>query len=163
MQSTRKPVLDPCCGARKFYFKKDSPIVLFGDIRDESFVQCDRTLRVHPDMQLDVTSLPFPDESFALVVFDPPHLKRAGENSFLKQSYGLLPHEDPLDFLPKAFDECWRVLKPEGTLIFKWNETHIPLKSVLKRLRQTPLFGNRRPSKSTFWMVFFKEKSDKKD
>ena len=70
------PVLDPCCGSRKFYFDKTAPYVLYGDVRDESYVQCDgRILEVHPDVQMDVTNLPFEDESFALVVFDPPHLK----------------------------------------------------------------------------------------
>ena len=39
--TTTKPVLDPCCGSRKFYFDKNSSVVLYGDIRDESIVQCD--------------------------------------------------------------------------------------------------------------------------
>lgn len=26
----QKKVLDPCCGAKKFYFVKDAPCVLFG-------------------------------------------------------------------------------------------------------------------------------------
>lgn len=71
--STLKSVLDPCCGSRKFYFDKSAPYVLYGDVRDESYVQCDgRMLEVHPDQQMDVTNLPFENESFALVVFDPP-------------------------------------------------------------------------------------------
>ena len=66
-------VLDPCCGSRKFYFDKRSPFVIYGDIRDESYVQCDgRLLEVKPDQQMDVTNLPFDDERFSLVVFDPP-------------------------------------------------------------------------------------------
>ena len=32
----QEQVLDPACGGRKFYFDKNNPIVLFGDIRDES-------------------------------------------------------------------------------------------------------------------------------
>lgn len=155
------PVLDPCCGARKFYFVKDSPIVLYGDIRDSSYVQCDgRTLEVCPDMKLDVTNLPFEDESFALVVFDPPHLINAGEDSYLAQSYGILP-ENPLHFITKGFAECWRVLKGDGTLIFKWNTDQVALEDVLNVLPVSPLFGNRRPTSKkgqgqTYWMVFFK-------
>ena len=154
-------VLDPCSGSRKFYFNKSAPFVIYGDIRDESYVQCDgRTLNVHPDQQMDVTDLPFADESFALVVFDPPHLKYAGKNSYMAQSYGVLP-EDPLSFLKKGFDECWRVLKPEGTLIFKWNTNQISLPIVLRTLGRPPLFGNRKPGGKkgeTYWMVFFKER-----
>ena len=114
------PVLDPCCGSRKFYFDKTASYVLYGDVRDESYVQCDgRILEVHPDVQMDVTSLPFEDESFALVVFDPPHLKRAGERSYMRQSYGVLPEGDPLAFLQRGFKECWRVLRPLGFVRFR--------------------------------------------
>lgn len=107
---------------------------------------------------MDVTNLPFDDESFSLVVFDPPHLKYAGKNSYMYQSYGVLP-ENPLQFLRDGFNECWRVLKTNGTLIFKWNENQIPLHIVLMAIGQKPLFGNRKPGGKrgeTFWMVFFK-------
>lgn len=160
---TEKQVLDPCCGSRKFYFDKNSDIVLFGDMRHESYVQCDgRTLTVNPDMQLDVTRMPFGDEVFSLVVFDPPHLKRAGDDSFMRQAYGVLPL-DPLEFIRKGFCECWRVLRPHGTLIFKWNTEHIRLADVLAAIPATPLFGNRQPNGKTFWMVFFKAESTSAD
>ncbi len=158
-----KPVLDPCCGARKFYFAKDSPVVLFGDIRDETFVQVDgRRLTIHPDMKMDFTNLPFEDESFALVVFDPPHLKRAGQNSFMAQSYGVLPSK-PVEYVVRGFKECWRVLKRDGTLIFKWNDTQIPLNSLLNAFGVRPLFGNRRATGktgSTYWLCFFKDRRE---
>ena len=138
------------------------PFVLYGDIRDESYVQCDgRILEVHPEQKMDVTQLPFPDDSFALVVFDPPHLKYAGERSYMRQSYGVLPEGDPLAFLQRSFRECWRVLRHEGTLIFKWNDNQVPLHVVLSVFGQRPLFGNRKPGGKkgeTFWMVFFKQK-----
>lgn len=91
---SRKQVLDPACGGRKFYFDKNNPIVLFGDIRDESYVQCDyRTLDVHPDQKMDFRSLPFEDNSFYLVMFDPPHLYNLGKTSYMAQSYGVLNKE----------------------------------------------------------------------
>lgn len=133
--------------------------MIYGDIRDESYTQCDgRILQIKPDEKMDVTALPFNDESFALVVYDPPHLKNAGAQSYMAQSYGVLPKEDPLDFLARGFAECWRVLKLEGTLIFKWSEKDIPLHVVLKALGRKPLLGNRRPRSQTFWLLFFKEK-----
>ena len=156
-------VLDPCCGSRKFYFDKRSPFVIYGDIRDETYVQCDgRLLEVKPDQQMDVTKLPFDDESFSLVVFDPPHLKYAGKNSYMYQSYGVLP-ANGLEFLQEGFKECWRVLKKNGTLIFKWNECQIRLPIVLRTIGKTPLFGNRKPCgrrAETYWMVFFKGEDD---
>ena len=48
-----------------------------------------------------------------------------------------------------------RVLKPNGTLIFKWNEQQIKLKRILEIIDYKPLFGNRRDK--THWLVFFKE------
>lgn len=160
-----KKVLDPCCGARKFYFEKDSDAVLFGDVRNESYVQCDgRKLTVSPDVTLDVRNLPFKNEQFSLVVFDPPHFTRVGKSAYMGQSYGVLPKDDPLGFIREGFLECWRVLKTDGTLIFKWNTMHIPLHKVLEVLPVQPLFGNRRPSGrrgQTFWMVFFKAENAK--
>ena len=146
MTKSLPPVFDPCCGPKKFYFAKDAPVVLYGDIRDKSYVQSDgRVLNVNPDLTLDVTDLPFEDESFALVVFDPPHLVSAGADSFMAQSYGTLP-PNPLRFIYQGFSECWRVLKGNGTLIFKWNTDQIELEDVLRALPVPPLFGNRRPS-----------------
>ena len=65
-------------------------------------------------------------------------------------------------FLQRGFKECWRVLRPEGTLIFKWNDNQVPLHTVLAVFGQRPLFGNRKPGGKkgeTFWMVFFKTKN----
>lgn len=38
----------------------------------------------------DFKSIPFDDKTFYLVIFDPPHLKHAGETSYLKAKYGTL-------------------------------------------------------------------------
>ena len=56
--------------------------------------------------------------------------------------------------IKQGFDECLRVLKPNGTLIFKWNEQQIKLKEILKVIEQEPLFGNKRAD--THWLVFMK-------
>lgn len=151
------PVLDPCSGSRMFYFDKDDPRVLFCDSRagvEETL--CDgRMLKVDPDMVADVTELPFLDETFALVVFDPPHLTSGG--GWQVKKYGRLPKEWK-SWMRSAFSECWRVLAPFGTLIFKWNEHHILLSQVLECAPVKPLFGNRAPYRSkTHWIVFFKD------
>ena len=77
-------ILDPCCGSRMMYFNKNDQRVLFGDIRQEEHYLKDRDsirhLEVKPDIKMDFTNLPFNDESFRVVVFDPPHLVRAGKN-----------------------------------------------------------------------------------
>ena len=80
-------ILDPCCGSRMMWFDKQDQRCLFGDLRTESHYLTDRGnlrhLEIHPDVRLDFTALPFADNSFNLVVFDPPHLVRAGKKSWL--------------------------------------------------------------------------------
>ena len=36
-----------------------------------------------------------------------------------------------------GFKECFRVLKPNGTLIFKWSEVQFPIKSFRINRRET--------------------------
>lgn len=87
-----KPILDCCCGSRMFYFDKADPNVLFTDIRELHETLCDgRKLDIRPDMIADCTDMPFQDGKFRMVVFDPPHLARVGEKSWLCKKYGKLP------------------------------------------------------------------------
>jgi len=102
--------------------------------------------------------LPFADESFWHIVFDPPHVDHAGPTSWLCKKYGCLPGAGAaLNWLSDAFAECWRVLKPNGTLIFKWNEVQIPLIQVIAAIGHEPLYGHRSGRKSkTHWLAFVK-------
>lgn len=153
-----KPVLDPCCGSRMFWFNPKNQLCLFGDMREESHTLCDgRVLEIRPDIRLDFRKLPFPDGSFHLVVFDPPHLIHAGRQSWLALKYGRLSGDWRQD-IRQGFEECFRVLKPYGTLVFKWDEEQVPLKEVLKLAPCPPLFGNRRPKNTgAHWLVFMKD------
>jgi len=149
-----KRILDACCGSRMFWFDKQNGNVLFMDNRKFSDTLCDgRTLEVNPDMVADFKNMPFEDNSFYLVVFDPPHLVSAGENSWLAKKYGKLGWNWKHD-ITQGFKECMRVLKPNGTLIFKWNEEQIALKDILNAIPLKPLFGNKRSK--THWLVFMK-------
>lgn len=149
-----KRVLDACCGSRMFWFDKANGDTLFMDRRNFTEKLSDgRTLEVRPDIVADFRDMPFDEESFYLVVFDPPHLIRAGDNSWLAKKYGKLEETWPTD-IERGFKECMRVLKTNGTLIFKWNEDQVPLRDVLKAIGQKPLFGNRRSK--THWLVFIK-------
>ena len=116
---TNKLILDACCGPRMMWFDKRNPQAVFMDIRDEEHILCDgRSLEVHPDVIGDFRRIPFEDATFRLVVFDPPHLVRLGDNSYMAHKYGRLFPTWETD-LKQGFDECMRVLKPEGVLIFK--------------------------------------------
>jgi len=155
--ATSKPILDACCGSRMFWFDKDNQNVIFGDKRNESHILCDgRVLNVKPDIKMDFTDIPFDDESFNLVVFDPPHFSKLGANSWMAKKYGKLFPGWEIE-IKAGFDECMRVLKTNGTLIFKWNTRQIKLKYLLNILEASPLFGHTsRKNGETIWMTFMK-------
>ena len=156
-------VLDVCCGSRMFWFDRKDDRAVFVDKRRESHTLPDasskggsRELIIDPDIQADFTALPFADASFALVVFDPPHLVRNGSKGWLAKKYGKL-EGDWREELRKGFAECFRVLKADGTLIFKWNENDVPVSQILALTPERPLFGNRcGKSAKSHWIVFQK-------
>ena len=153
-----KRILDACCGSKMFWFQKNRTDTVYMDIREVSDTLCDgRKLEIKPDILGDFRNIPFPDASFKIVVFDPPHLAEVGKNSWLAKKYGKLSDSWPED-LKQGFNECMRVLEPYGTLIFKWNEDQIKLSEILKNIDYKPLFGNKRPkTQKTHWLVFMKE------
>lgn len=158
-------VLDPCCGSRMWWFDRQHPDAIYGDRRQETITVTDRshgnadgtrTLHIQPDQLMDFRALPFPDGTFRLVAFDPPHLVRAGPRSWLAAKYGKLG-QDWRDDLRQGFAECFRVLAPDGVLVFKWNETQVRIAEVLALTPHRPLFGNTSGKKAgTHWMVFMK-------
>ena len=162
-----KPILDPCCGSRMFWFDRSDERAVFGDIRSETHILTDkssaggsRKLVIEPDTNLDFRAMPFADDTFHLVVFDPPHLIRNGKSGWLAKKCGKLG-EDWRSDIKAGFTECFRVLRPNGTLIFKWNEHEVKVSELLKLTDQKPLFGNRcgKTAKS-HWIVFMKPEAD---
>lgn len=137
-----------------FWFDKENPNVTYMDIRQEyEELETGHVVNVNPDIVGDFRDMPFESDTFDMVVFDPPHLIHAGENSWLAKKYGKLDELWPED-IRQGFAECMRVLKPNGSLIFKWNEDQISLQEVLTAIGEQPLFGNKRSK--THWLVFMK-------
>jgi SAM-dependent methyltransferase len=122
---------------------------------------CDgRKFEIKPDLIGDFRNIQFPDNSFYLVVFDPPHFVNIGSNSWMAKKYGKLEEKTWRDDLAKGFREAFRILKPNGTLVFKWNEEQIKLSDILKLADYNPLFGNRKDR--THFVVFLKNDECKK-
>lgn len=140
-----------------FWFDKQNKNVDFCDIRKFETVLCDgRKFSVSPDIICDFTNLPFADETYYLAVFAPPHLINVGKNSWLAKKYGRLP-QNWGEYIKQGFDECMRVLKNNGILIFKWNETDITVNQIIQAVGQTPLFGHRSGKlNKTHWLCFMK-------
>ena len=87
------------------------------------------------------------------------YIKKAWEHCLDRVEYIIRKHmNDGWEMmLSKGFDECMRVLKPDGVLIFKWSEVQIKLSEVLSLFDKKPLFGNMRPKQSgTHWLCFMK-------
>lgn len=153
-------ILDTCCGGKMFWYEKDLPMVTFQDVRaGVKEYSGGRKIRIEPNHVGNVTNMDFEDETFDVVIFDPPHMVRAGKTSWLNIKYGKLP-EDWRTFFTKAFCECFRVLKNNGVLVFKWNSEQIPFAEVIKLSPYKPLFGDKRSK--TRWTVFVKNSVLKK-
>lgn len=147
-------ILDPCCGSKMFYFDKNDPRVVFGDIHKLKTNLCDgRSLVIEPDIEMDFREMPFDDNTFSCVVFDPPHLIKVGKKSWLALKYGKLENSWQED-IKRGFAECFRVLKANGVLVFKWNERDIPLKSILELSEEKPLLKWK--NDKTHWVIFIK-------
>lgn len=168
-------ILDACCGGKMFYFDKNDPRVLFQDIREIETKLCDgRKYEIKPDVIGDFRSMEFEDGRFSLVVFDPPHLLRNVAKSKFADiygslnpkakpcgwqhvKYGCLGQTDWRETLKLGFAECFRVLKDGGFLVFKWNETDIPVSKVLELTDQQPIFGHVVGKRNnTHWILFMK-------
>ena len=144
-----------------FWFNKNHPEVVYIDKRvmPPTVVGNGKDARVRkcqPDIVMDFRQMDFDDNTFALVVFDPPHLF-LGEKSYMAASYGALSKVSWRDDIRKGFSECFRVLKNDGVLIFKWNETDVPLRDVLQLTDRKPLFGHLSgKAAKTHWVTFIK-------
>jgi len=150
-----KNIIDVCCGSKMFWFRKNHPETVYMDIRELEDTLCDgRKLVIKPDVVGDFRNIPYPDNTFKLAVFDPPHLLKLGEKSWMAKKYGRL-NDTWKDDIKQGFNECVRVLEPFGILVFKWNEEQITTGDVIKAIGHTPLFGDRRAK--THWLVFMKE------
>src|SRR3546814_17384008 len=98
-EMTNKRVLDPCSGGRSMWFDRNHPDVVFGDVRSEPLTVTDnsrgnptgqRTLRIEPDVRLDVRDLPYAYATFRSVAFALRRLVHARPHSWLEARYGRL-------------------------------------------------------------------------
>lgn len=159
----KKVIVDVCCGGKMFWWDKKNPSVLFLDKRRKpaGFMRVRPSFEVEPDMIADFRALPLEDASYKMVVFDPPHTIRPHENEdkegVIAARYGRLQKETWEDDLRSGFQECWRVLEPYGTLIFKWAENDKKLKEIEHLFPVKPLFGSRVGARGgTIWLCFMK-------
>lgn len=167
---TDKLILDACCGGRMFWVDKQHPDTLYIDIRDEDKGVCPQRMNfaVKLDIQLDFRTLPFEDNTFYHIVWDPPHEVRDDGQEHLTgiivKKYGALHADTWASDLQRGFNELWRVLAVHGTLIFKFHDRFIPFEDVLSLFHTQPLYGTttkkNRGRGETRWFCFFKSRQE---
>lgn len=114
--------------------------------RPKGCIEQQPNFSVEPDIIGDFRNMPFDNGFFDLVVFDPPHAF-VSKNSIIGKKYGTLNKKHWKIDIKQGFEECMRVLKNDGILIFKWSEPTIKVSEVLK------LFN-----KKTFIWTYYRKK-----
>jgi len=156
-------ILDATCGSRMMWFEKDDPETVYLDIRRGRFdtpTAFNKQAIIEPTVQADNRALPFKDDVFDLVLFDPSHHFGRKARLALHIAYGFInPYSWHWD-INLAAKEFFRVLRPGGFLVFKWSSHDIPLKKVLPLIPAKPLFGSKTlvaERQSTHWIIFRKD------
>ena len=156
---TDKFILDATAGFRMMWFNKHHPNCIYLDQRPE----CE------PDIVGDFRDLKqFPDETFKLIVFDPPHdvYHHNPRDTAFNRNFGTLRPETWPEDLRKAFKELWRVLKTDGILVFKWSTFHVNERRIQQFFPTKPLFSqitkanfsdhSKEAGHKTLWFCFMK-------
>lgn len=149
-------ILDACCGGRHWWWDKAHPLALYMDNREALRGTVDHrpNWECRPDLFGDFRAMPFEDETFQLVLFDPPHEIRRAPGGRIRGTYGELHPDTEQEDLRLGFMECWRVLRRGGTLVFKWSDKLVRVES---HFPATPIVGTRSPrGGQTRWFIFYK-------
>lgn len=172
MSDPTEEILDATCGGRSIWHpeNKDRDDTLYIDKREEEsgflgredYGYNKRNYDIQPDEVQDYRDLPYSDESFNLIVFDPPHAVRSDGmetlNGVSHKKWGCLHAETWQEDLKAGFDELFRVLNSGGTLIFKFNDESADFQEVLDCAPKPPLFGTsvKDYNSETRWFAFYK-------
>ena len=107
-------ICDPTYGLGRFWTDWNPPALIASDLLPE---------RSPGGKSIDFTCMPYGDESFDAVVFDPPYkLNGTGGSHPSDAAYGVADTMSATDrhhLIYAGISECARVLKPEGFLLVK--------------------------------------------
>ena len=156
-------ILDATCGKKEMWFQKNHPLVTFMDKRyGKYFYQYPNSPKkeiydIKPDVVSEWKDAPFPDDYFDLIIFDPPHIIQNSEKGSLPIKYTVLKPGTWNNILKNGIEKLFKILKPEGIFIFKWNECSKDVEDVIKLCPYKPLFGTRTGlNNKNIWLVFLK-------
>ncbi len=143
-------IIDLSAGNRAVWFDKNHPLCTYVDKRPE----------VEPEIVADTKDLKmFPDATFDLAVFDPPH-KNTGPNSIMSKTYGHSTTKEILETIEGTAKEAHRITKQNSLMALKWNNADIKLQRVFDLMPQwEPLFGHLTkdgPRSQTYWVMLLR-------
>jgi hypothetical protein len=144
-------ILDLSAGNRAIWFNRLHPETIFIDIRPE----------MHPTVVADTRELPFRDQEFDLVVFDPPHMTH-GKDSTMAKAYTSMQADEIKDLIRRTSNEAYRCSTKTSLLAFKWNNHDVRLDHILPLMEgYEPLFGQKvafrsARGSSTHWILLKK-------
>jgi SAM-dependent methyltransferase len=109
-------ILDATVNTGRFWSESNRPVV-----------GIDIEIKHHPDIVADNLQMPICDNTFDVIVFDPPHIPNQGKDKSkdFNTRFGLVlksSAENNYNFshlFPPFAQEAYRVLKPEGILLCK--------------------------------------------
>ena len=175
-------ILDATAGNRTMWHHKKSPHIIYSDR--------EKGLKIKPTIFADNRKLPFKDETFTIIFFDPPHdigaddsdilgmgklrLKEAKATEKRLHTYYGLYHvktiPQMIELIYRSQKEFWRVLQNGGLLWLKWNEIAMKLDRILaifadwRILLKLPIQSQTHTlgTKQTYWVCLMKEKKEDK-
>jgi len=155
---------------------------------DVIYLDRERKLEVKPTIFADNSTTPFLSEIFDTIFYDPPHMYGDKSSYYIYpdtksfkerwQGYGEIPryyggdkYKNRMALIVHIYNaqkELYRILKNDGLLWLKWNETCIPLKRVLRLFEDwfimliLPIKSPTQTAgtKQTFWVCLKKEKKE---
>jgi hypothetical protein len=173
-------ILDATAGNRTMWHTKNVEGIIYLDL--------ERKLEVKPTIFADNSSSPFFDKVFDTIFYDPPHacgaegwfhslpdkaqfrFKYPNEKG-IPRYYGGDKYKNQMQLIVhihKAQQEFRRILKDDGLLWLKWNETRITIRRILRLfeywhiLMVLPVNNPKHThgKQQTYWVCLTKEKRE---
>ena len=152
-------ILDVTAGNRMMWKVKDNPCVVFLDKEP--------ALAIPPDVLATWDRLPFPDNYFSVIVFDPPHLIRSNPPPYFTNPkekynwYGWFKTRREMVVSIIGADKEFARVAP--MVLLKWYEDEVPVDNIVgllksfkpelyKKWRANELSRKKRSGGSTWWV-----------
>ena len=159
---------------------------IYKDNKDILHIDMNKKLTVKPDIWCSNICTPFPDCTFPDIFIDPPHFygdkgsiySIPDMETFISKfkGYGTIPRyyggdiyknqTELIGYVHKLQKEMYRILKDDGLLWLKWNESMISTNTILSLFEnwnimlklQMRLSNPNRTEKQTYWVCMCKKK-----